>query len=131
MIANLLSREQDKLTALAVMERLMSQRAEDSDALVAYALLAIRAEDMDRSDTAMRKIVEAGNVDTNIAITGVNVRAPASILSGRCGEEEGRPGAGRQGAGSNAHSVACGDSPRPAARRRRQANSSRSRRTGR
>ena len=68
MIANLLSREQDKLTALAVMERLMARRADDPDALVAYALLAIRAEDMERSNAAMQKIVEGGNADTNIAM---------------------------------------------------------------
>jgi len=68
MIANLLSREQDKLTALAVMEKLLANRDGDADALVAYALLAIRAEDLPRSNDAMARIVEAGNTDTNIAM---------------------------------------------------------------
>ena len=55
MIANLLSREEDKLTALEVMEKLLVNRERDPDALVAYALLAIRAEDMARSDAAMNR----------------------------------------------------------------------------
>lgn len=68
MIANLLSREEDKLTALEVMEKLLVDRDDDPDALVAYALLAIRAEDMARSETAMSRIIEAGDADTNIAM---------------------------------------------------------------
>ncbi|MGR9092547.1 MAG: tetratricopeptide repeat protein, partial [Gammaproteobacteria bacterium] len=68
MIANLLSREEDKLTALEVMEKLLVNRERDPDALVAYALLAIRAEDMARSDAAMNRIIEAGDADTNIAM---------------------------------------------------------------
>ena len=68
MIANLLSREEDKLTALEVMEKLLVDREDDPDALVAYALLAIRAEDVARSETAMTRIIEAGDADTNIAM---------------------------------------------------------------
>lgn len=68
MIANLLSREEDKLTALEVMEKLLVDRDDDPDALVAYALLAIRAEDMERSSTAMNRIIAAGDADTNIAM---------------------------------------------------------------
>ncbi len=68
MIANLLSREEDKLTALEVMEKLLVDRNDNPDALVAYALLAIRAEDMARSEAAMSRIIEAGDADTNIAM---------------------------------------------------------------
>ena len=49
MIANLLSREEDKITALHVMERIMASHEGDADALTAYALLAIRAEQIDKA----------------------------------------------------------------------------------
>ena len=71
MIANLLSREEDKLTALAVMEQLMLRHQNDGDALVAYALLAIRAEDVDKAGDAMEKVSSTGVGDTNIALAYV------------------------------------------------------------
>jgi len=73
MIANLLSREEDKLTALNVMEQLMSRRAGDSAALVAYALLAIRAEDIDKAVAAMQRVVDTGVGDTSIAMAYVSL----------------------------------------------------------
>src|SRR5690606_3908741 len=42
MIANLLGREEDRATALEVMDQLVRDNVEDDDALLAYALLAIR-----------------------------------------------------------------------------------------
>lgn len=71
MIANLLSREEDKLTALAVLERLISRRERDGDALVAYALLAIRAEELDKAAAAMEHVTAVGARDTNIAMAYV------------------------------------------------------------
>jgi tetratricopeptide (TPR) repeat protein len=70
-IANLLGREQDKLTALTVMEHLVTRRGGDADALTAYALLAIRAEEIDRARTAMDKLLSAGVNDINITIAYV------------------------------------------------------------
>ncbi len=71
MIANLLSREEDKLTAMEVMEKLMSRRDGDAEVLVAYALLAVRAEELDKARTAMERVVEIGGSDTNIAMAYV------------------------------------------------------------
>ncbi len=70
-IANLLSREQDKQTALSVMEQLMLSRPNDTDALVAYALLAIRAEELDEAGEAMERVSSTGAGDTNIAMAYV------------------------------------------------------------
>jgi tetratricopeptide (TPR) repeat protein len=73
MIANLLRREEDKLTALNVMEQLMSRRADDTAVLIAYALLAIRAEDLDKADAAMQKVVKTGVGDTSIAMAYISL----------------------------------------------------------
>ncbi|MFT4581354.1 MAG: tetratricopeptide (TPR) repeat protein [Gammaproteobacteria bacterium] len=70
-IANLLNREEDKLTALTVMEQLIARRGGDADALTAYALLAIRAEEIDRARTAMDKMLGAGVDNINITIAFV------------------------------------------------------------
>ncbi len=71
MIANLLSREEDKITALEVMEELISRRDGDVNALAAYALLTIRAEELDKAQAAMERVVETGAGDTNIAMAYV------------------------------------------------------------
>jgi tetratricopeptide (TPR) repeat protein len=71
MIANRLSREEDKLTALAVMEQLISRHARDVDALVTYALLAIRAEELDKAAVAMERVSAVGARDTNLAMAYV------------------------------------------------------------
>tara|TARA_Y100000588_G_scaffold284998_1_gene302668 strand:- start:11632 stop:13368 length:1737 start_codon:yes stop_codon:yes gene_type:complete len=71
MIANLLSREEDKLTALSVMEQLLLRRPSDRDALVAYALLAIRADELDKASEAMDRVTDTGVGDANIAMAYV------------------------------------------------------------
>ncbi|TDJ64893.1 MAG: tetratricopeptide repeat protein [Proteobacteria bacterium] len=70
MIANLLSREQDKVTALDIMERLISHDRGNS-ALLAYALLAIRSEQIDRASLAIDRLVDSGALETNIAMAYV------------------------------------------------------------
>ncbi|MFT4562422.1 MAG: tetratricopeptide (TPR) repeat protein [Gammaproteobacteria bacterium] len=70
-IANLLSREEDKLTALTVMEQLIERRGGDADALKAYALLAIRGQEIDRAATAMNKMLSAGIDDIKITVAYV------------------------------------------------------------
>ncbi len=68
MIANLLGREEDRDTALAVMEQLVEHFSEDTDALLAYALLAIRAERLDKAREAMRHIVRQTELSSNVAM---------------------------------------------------------------
>lgn len=67
-IANLLGREEDRRTALAVMEQLVAARPDDTDALVAYALLAMRAEDLGKARSAMDRLVERVDVNPNLAL---------------------------------------------------------------
>ena len=68
MIANLLGGEEDRLTALQVMESLMSSNSEDMDALMAYALLAIRAEQLDKARAAIDRIVQRTELNNNVAM---------------------------------------------------------------
>lgn len=67
-IANLLGREDDRRTALSVMEQLVAERPEDVDALIAYALLAMRAEDLDTARAAMDRLVTRTNINPNLAL---------------------------------------------------------------
>ncbi len=68
MVANLLGHEDDRQTALAVMEKLVAKHGEDSDALLAYALLAIRAEQLDKARDAMNRIVKRTELSSNVAM---------------------------------------------------------------
>lgn len=72
-IANLLSREEDKLTALKVMERLIAKRDNDPDAQLAYALLAIRAEEVERANKAMEAVLDSNIGNLNIAMAYVGL----------------------------------------------------------
>jgi tetratricopeptide (TPR) repeat protein len=71
MIANLLSREEDKSTALTVMERLLSKRDNDPDTLVVYAVLALRAEKIEASRVAMEALVAKADINPNLALAYV------------------------------------------------------------
>ena len=68
MIANLLGHEDDRQTSLAVMEKLVAKHSQDSDALLAYALLAIRAEQLDKARDAMERIVKHTELSSNVAM---------------------------------------------------------------
>ncbi|MGR8920491.1 MAG: tetratricopeptide repeat protein [Gammaproteobacteria bacterium] len=68
MIANLLGREDDRETALEVMGRLLERFEDDTDALVAYALLAIRAEKLAEAESAMTRIAERTELSSSIAM---------------------------------------------------------------
>lgn len=68
MVANLLGHEDDRQTALAVMEKLVAKHGDDSDALLAYALLAIRAEQLDKARDAMNRIVTRTELSSNVAM---------------------------------------------------------------
>jgi tetratricopeptide (TPR) repeat protein len=68
MVANLLGREEDRETALAVMGRLLDKFEDDTDALLAYALLAIRAEKLAEASAAMIRIAERTELSSNVAM---------------------------------------------------------------
>lgn len=55
MLANFLNRDEDKTTAMSVMDRLMENRQNDVKAMFAYGLLTLRAGDTDKA----RSIIEA------------------------------------------------------------------------
>jgi tetratricopeptide (TPR) repeat protein len=73
MIANLLGREDDRGTALEVMEQLVADNADDDDALLAYALLAIRAEQLDKARSAMDRIAARTELNSNVAMAYLSV----------------------------------------------------------
>ncbi|MCB1746560.1 MAG: tetratricopeptide repeat protein [Gammaproteobacteria bacterium] len=68
MIANLLGREDDRDTALEVMGELVDHFKDDTDALLAYALLAVRAERLDDARRAIRRVVERTELPSNVAM---------------------------------------------------------------
>lgn len=68
MVANLLGHEDDRQTALAVMEKLVAKHGDDTDALLAYAMLAIRAEQLDKARDAMTRIVKHTELSSNVAM---------------------------------------------------------------
>jgi len=68
MIAGFLGREQDRETALEVMRRLVAERDQDYDALVAYALLAIRTEHLDEAQQAVERIAAQPPINMSVAL---------------------------------------------------------------
>ncbi len=73
MIANFLGREQDKAAALEVMRRLVEKRSDDPDALLAYALLAIRTDNVAEARTAMDRLAAGGPVNPGLAIAYIGL----------------------------------------------------------
>lgn len=73
MIANLLGQEDDRSTALAVLEQLVHKHGDDSDALLVYALLAIRAEQLDQARDAIDRIAKHGEPNANVVMAYLSV----------------------------------------------------------
>jgi tetratricopeptide (TPR) repeat protein len=71
MIASLLGREEDKTTALQVMESVLSHRLDDPDSLLVYAVLALRADKIEASRRAMDKLVAKADISPNMALAYV------------------------------------------------------------
>ena len=67
-IASQLADEADRRTALAVMEKLLGLRPADTDARMAYALLAIRADDVARARAAMGVLLKRTDINANLAL---------------------------------------------------------------
>lgn len=68
MIASLLGREQDKTRAMTVMEHLLETREDDPEALFAFALLAVRAGQVDKADVAMTRVQKLAPGNINLAL---------------------------------------------------------------
>ena len=58
MIANFLGREEDQAAVMQLMERLMQNHMDDADALYAYAHVAARLGDVERSETLLKRVLE-------------------------------------------------------------------------
>ena len=58
MIANFLGREEDQAAVMQLMERLMQNHMDDADALYAYAHVAARLGDVERSETLLERVLE-------------------------------------------------------------------------
>ncbi len=71
MIANLLGREKDKDTALAVMEQVLDKKIDDPDTLLVYAVLALRADKLEASRNAMAQLVAKADINPTIALAYV------------------------------------------------------------
>ena len=67
-VANVLSKQKDQRAALAVMEKLMAKYNDNADAYAAYALLAMRANEMDKARKAMDKVIEQRSGPTNVGV---------------------------------------------------------------
>lgn len=72
-VANLLSREQDKKAALTVMEKLIERQQGKPEALFAFALVAIRAGDVEKARRAMAQVVDLTPATVGVAIAYVGV----------------------------------------------------------
>jgi tetratricopeptide (TPR) repeat protein len=81
MIANLLGREADRNTALVVMGRLLDKFEDNTDALLTYALLAIRAERLPEASSAMLRIAERTELSSNVAMAYLAVLQKQDKLS--------------------------------------------------
>ncbi|MBM4227649.1 MAG: tetratricopeptide repeat protein [Gammaproteobacteria bacterium] len=70
-VASLLGREEEKATALAVMEKLIADRVSETDTLLLYAVLALRADDLESSQRAMDQLVQRADIKPAIALAYV------------------------------------------------------------
>lgn len=73
LIANLLGREQDRSIVLTLMERLVASRADSPDALYAFAHVAARLGDLDRSRELLQRAVELAPQNDDVALSYVSV----------------------------------------------------------
>ncbi|OGT32938.1 MAG: hypothetical protein A2W28_01420 [Gammaproteobacteria bacterium RBG_16_51_14] len=71
MIANFLSGEQDRQMVIDVMERLMADHQKDADALFAYAQVAARLGELQRSSELLEQVLALTPEDNNAALSYV------------------------------------------------------------
>ncbi|MCS3902082.1 tetratricopeptide (TPR) repeat protein [Methylohalomonas lacus] len=73
LIANMLSREDNRETTLAVMERLVADYRDNPDALFAYAHLAVRVNDLERAESLLAQLLELQPDNLNAAMNYISV----------------------------------------------------------
>lgn len=73
LIANMLSREKDKDTILAVMERLVADYRDNPDALFAYAHVAMRMGDLERAERLMKEVLALQPDNTNAVMNYISI----------------------------------------------------------
>jgi len=73
LIANMLSREKDRDTILAVMERLIADYRDNPDALFAYAHVAVRMDDLDRAQRLLKEVLALEPDNMNAVMNYVSV----------------------------------------------------------
>ncbi|MEM7542056.1 MAG: tetratricopeptide repeat protein, partial [Pseudomonadota bacterium] len=71
LVISLLGRPEDLHAALEVMTYLVDRHTDNRDVLVAYALLAIRAERLTIAEDAMNRIMAGGELNANMALAYV------------------------------------------------------------
>lgn len=90
MIASFLGNEGDKRAALEVMRRLVATHQDDPDALFAYALLAIKTDQLPAARQAMEQILSRGAPTTPMAMTYVGIRQKQGDTEGALSWLEGQ-----------------------------------------
>lgn len=73
LIANMLGREKNHATALAVMERLVADYRDNADALFAYAHVAVRLDDLERAEALFERILELQPDNINAVMNYVSL----------------------------------------------------------
>jgi tetratricopeptide (TPR) repeat protein len=73
MVANLISREQDQATAMAVMEKVLAQREDDAEAVFAFAHVAIRLDDLERARALLERVMEIDPGNSSAAMSYLSV----------------------------------------------------------
>lgn len=73
MIVNLLGREKDKELVMKVMERLIVMHEDDADAVYAFANIAARLGELDRSEELLERVIEMAPDNDNAAMNYISV----------------------------------------------------------
>ncbi|MEX2515989.1 MAG: tetratricopeptide repeat protein [Gammaproteobacteria bacterium] len=73
LIANLLSREDEKQTVIAVMDRLVTDYRDNPEVLFAYSHLALRLNDLDRAETLLEDILALAPDNSNAVMSYLSV----------------------------------------------------------
>lgn len=90
MIASFLGNEGDKQAALEVMRRLVAAHQDDPDALFAYALLAVKTDQLPAARQAMEQILSRGTPTTPMAMAYVGIRQKQGDTEGALSWLEGQ-----------------------------------------
>ncbi len=73
MIVNFLGREKDKGLVMTVMERLVANHQDDADAVYAFANIASRMGELDRSEELLERVIEMAPDNDNAAMSYLQI----------------------------------------------------------